>query len=284
MKIGFIGFGSLGTAIVKNLLSKNYEIVGWNRTKEKLFTLPIEQAATPREVIQNTDIVILNLFDSVAVDEVLNGSNGLLPAEINGKIIIDTTTNHFEEVLKFHSLMESKGGSYLEAPVLGSVVPASQGMLTILVSGKKEAYDRANSILNSIGKTIYFLEEPGLATKMKLVNNLVLGSFMATIAEAVVLGESVGIEKEKVLEILSNGAGNSGVLNAKKEKILREDFAPHFSIAAIKKDIVYLMELKDDVGLQSLLGDAVNRMLDLAISNGFKDSDISSLYATLKRE
>lgn len=284
MKIGFIGFGSLGKAIVKNLLSKNYEIVGWNRTKEKLFALPIAQVATPREVIQSTDVVILNLFDSIAVDEVLNGSNGLLSSEIKGKIIIDTTTNHFAKVLKFHSLVKSKGGSYLEAPVLGSVVPASQGMLTILVSGEKEAYDRINSILNSIGKTIYFLEEPGLATKMKLVNNLVLGSFMATLAEAVVFGEAVGINKEKVLEILSNGAGNSGVLNAKKEKLLKEDFAPHFSIAAIKKDIGYLMELKDDVRLQSSLGDAVNQVLERAISNGFKDSDISSLYASVKRK
>lgn len=284
MKIGFIGFGNLGTAIAKRLLSQNFEIIGWNRTKEKMFSLPVVYARTPLDVVNQTDIIVLNLFDSKAVENVLTGEDGLLRATLHNKLIIDTSTNHYESVKGFHLMIKEKGGSYLEAPVLGSVNPAIQGMLTVLVSGDKSASDRASVVLNAIGKTIYYLGEPGLATKMKLVNNLVLGSFMATLAEAIVLGEAAGISKEKVIEILLVGAGNSGVLNAKKEKLLNEDFSPHFSIAAIKKDIGYLMELKADDGRQSLMGDAVNRMLDLAISNGNNDSDFSSLYATLKKK
>ena len=119
MKIGFIGFGSLGMAIAKRLLSQNFEIIGWNRTKEKILSLPITHAGTPSEVVNQTDIVVLNLFGSKAVENVLTGAGGLFTADLKNKLIIDTTTNHFEQVLIFHSLIAEKGGSYLEAPVLG---------------------------------------------------------------------------------------------------------------------------------------------------------------------
>lgn len=89
-------------------------------------------------------------------------------------------------------------------------MPASQGALTVLVSGDKSAYDNVLPYLQMIGRSIFYLGKPGLATKMKLVNNLVRGSFMATIAEAVVFGEKVGINKATVIDILAAGAGNSG--------------------------------------------------------------------------
>jgi 3-hydroxyisobutyrate dehydrogenase len=282
MKIGFIGFGSLGSAIVTNLVSKNYEIIGWNRTKEKLLPLPIGQAATPREVVEQAEVVMLNVFDSIAVDRILSETDGLMRGDLKGKTIIDTTTNHFDAVLKFHALIASKGGSYLEAPVLGSVVPARQGKLTVLVSGKHDVYDKVYPILNAIGSTIFFLGEPGLATRVKLVNNLVLGSFMATLAEAVVLGEAAGISKEKVIEILVAGAGNSGVLNAKKEKLVEEDFAPHFSIAAIKKDIAYLTELADRLERPSLMAGPLKIILENAVASGLGDLDLSAMYRAVK--
>lgn len=139
--------------------------------------------------------------------------------------------------------IKAKGGRYVEAPVLGSTVPASLGNLTVLVSEIQSGYEEALPYLQLIGKNIFYLGSPGWATKMKLVNNLLLGNFMASIAEALVFGEEIGLEKEKVLDILAAGAGNSGVLNAKREKLLQEDFSAQFSSALIYKDLHYMQDL-----------------------------------------
>ncbi len=120
--------------------------------------------------------------------------------------------------------------TYLECPVLGSVVPASQGKLTVLVSGDEQAYASVKPLLSQIGSSLFYLKEPGLATKMKLVNNLVLGSFMATCAEAVALGEAVGISRDEVIDILLSGAGNSMILAAKKDKLKNAEFSRIFRL------------------------------------------------------
>src|SRR5690606_14235754 len=111
-------------------------------------------------------------------------------------------TNHFAPVEGFHAAADAKGAAYVESPVLGSVVPASQGALTIVVSGQSTAYQIARPYLEHLGKNIFFVEQPGLATRIKLINNLLLGSFMAAISEAVALAEAAGCDKKVALDIL----------------------------------------------------------------------------------
>jgi 3-hydroxyisobutyrate dehydrogenase len=224
----------------------------------------------------------MNLFDSAAVEAVLAGKDGLLKSDCTGKIIIDTTTNHFELATYFHELLKKHGGSYLESPVLGSVVPASQGALTVLVSGDKNAFDKALPWIEKIGKNIFFLEKPALATKMKLINNLALGSFMATIAEALAFGESAGIDKSRVLDILGAGAGNSMVLNAKKEKLLNEDFSAHFSSALIYKDLHYLQDLARSLKRPLFTGSTAKELFGMTFSKGMDTLDFSVIYKIMK--
>ncbi len=243
MKAGFIGFGTLGSAIATRLIEQGVELIGWNRTPGKAEKLKVRVAASPAEMISEVDTVILNLFDSDSVRAVMMGSHGLFGGDLNGKLIIDTTTNHFEPVIEFARLCKEKGADYIEAPVLGSVAPALQGVLTVAVSGEKGAYDRALPYIQKFGKAIFYLGAPGLATKMKLVNNLVLGSLMAALAEAISLGEAAGIQKKQVIEVLAAGAGNSVVLNGKKEKLLKDDFSTQFSAALMYKDLHFVQDL-----------------------------------------
>ncbi len=278
MKAGFIGLGHLGMTIAKRLIDEGVELVVWNRTREKASRLGVEIAESPAKLISDVEIIFLCLFDSNAVKSVISGKEGLLEGDCRDKIIIDTTTNHFEEVRYFHRVFKESMASYLESPVLGSVVPASQGMLTVLVSGEKRAYDRALPLLKKIGKNIFYLEEIGLATKMKLINNLVLGSFMATIAEALSFGEKAGISKEMVLEILGAGAGNSMVLNAKKEKLLKDDFSTHFSTALIYKDLHYLNDLAKAIKMPLFTGSIAKELYGMALAKGLDDYDFSVIY------
>ncbi len=282
MKTGFIGLGHLGKAMAGRLMAEGIELAVWNRTAEKAADLGAAIAASPADLAARADIIFLNLFDSEAVRSVVSGAGGILDADCTGKIIIDTSTNHFEDVTHFHEMLKEKGAYYLEAPVLGSVVPASQGSLSVLVSGEKHVYEKALPLLEKIGKNIFYLEKPALATRMKLINNLVLGSFMATLAEAVTFAEAAGIEKAYAIDMLLAGAGNSAVLHAKKEKLLKEDFSTQFSSALIYKDLHYLQDLAFSLKRPLFTGAVAKELFGMTFGRGMADQDFSAVYEVIK--
>jgi len=282
MKIGFVGLGYLGKTMAKHLISENVDLIVWNRTVEKGSDLGVKMAKSPSDLIKEVDAVFLNLFDSYAVESVMFGKNGFIKQNLKNKIIIDTTTNHFQKVEEFHKRITLEGAFYLEAPVLGSVVPASQGNLTVLVSGDKTAFEKVRIFIEKVGKTIFYLETIALATKMKLINNLLLGVFMASIAEATVFAESAGVQKETALNIFSAGAGNSMVLNAKREKLLKEDFLTHFSSALIYKDLHYLQDLARSLRRPLFTGSIAKEMFGLTFTENMETLDFSAVYTILK--
>lgn len=283
MNIGFIGLGYLGKEMAKRLISENVDLTVWNRTRSKAEDLNVEIAHSPADTVNRTDIIFLNLTDSKAVDSVLKGENGLLEGDCRDKIIVDTTTNHFEDVGKFYDIFKEKGAHYLESPVIGSVIPASKGTLTVLVSGDREAYEKALPYLEIIGEPIFYLEEIGLATRMKLVNNMVLGSLMSTLAEALILGEESGLEREKVLEILSAGAGDSKILNAKREKLLEENFTTQFKSSLIYKDLHYLQDLARELKRPLFTGTIAKELYGLSLLKGMEELDFSAVYKALQK-
>ncbi|MDX1808979.1 MAG: NAD(P)-dependent oxidoreductase [Sulfurospirillaceae bacterium] len=282
MSAGFIGLGNLGTAIAKRLSEMGREIKVWNRTQEKAHKLGFESFFSPKELVQNSDIVFMCLFDSNGVRDVLTQENGLLSTDLSGKTIIDLTTNHFADVIEFHKMVAEKGGNYLEAPVFGSVVPASKGEVTIVVSGDEQVFQSAKPLFEKFGKSIFFLGSAGLASKMKLINNLCLGSFMATLAESTALGEACGIDKKDILDILGVGGGKSLVLAAKTQKLIDEDFSPHFSNAAINKDLHCLQDLAYSMDRPLYTGSIVKELFSKMKMMGKGDEDFSSIYQLFK--
>ena len=282
MKTGFIGLGHLGKAMARRLMAEGVDLIVWNRTPEKAADLGADIARSPADLAARADRIVLNLFDSEAVWSVVSGAGGLLEADCSNRVVIDTSTNHFEDVAHFHDMLREKGASYLEAPVLGSVGPALKGALTILVSGEKSAYERALPLLEKIGRNIFYLEQQVLATKMKLINNLVLGSFMATLSEAIAFAEAAGIDKGRAIAMLLAGAGNSGVLNAKKENILREDFSTQFSSALIYKDLHYLQDLAFALKRPLFTGATAKELFGMTFSREIEDQDFSAVYEVMK--
>jgi len=117
---------------------------------------------------------------------------------------------------------------------------------------------------------------------MNLINNLVLGTFVATLAEALAFGEDIGIDKTKVIDILSAGAGSSLVLTAKKEKLLTEDFSSHFSSALIYKDLHYLQDLARELKRPLFTGSITKELFGMALAEGLDGFDFSVIYRILK--
>jgi 3-hydroxyisobutyrate dehydrogenase len=285
MKTGFIGLGTLGSTLARRLMAEGLELVVWNRTRSKAEALAkegAELADSPADAISKVNLLILNLFDSDAVDSVISGPGGIMEGDYKGKVIVDTTTNHFESVEYFHTILEEHGASYLESPVLGSVVPAAQGALTVLVSGDETSYNEARPALEKIGKNIFFLPQRGTATRMKLVNNLVLGNFMTVLVEALGLAEASGLSRQEALDILGAGAGNSLVLNAKRQKLLDEDFSVQFSSAAIYKDLHYVQDLARSLRMPLLTAPGAKELFAMTFAQGIADDDFAGVFRVVK--
>ena len=283
MAIGFIGLGNLGTAITTRLSQFGETLVVYNRNIEKIKDLGYEIVSSPKEILQKCDVVFLCLFDSEAVKQILTGDNGLLCEELKGKTIIDLTTNHYEDVLKFHKMVNDIGANYLENPVFGSVAPALSGALTVVSSGKTEVFENVKPILEKIAVEIFHLEVPSSATKMKLINNLCLGSFMATLAECTALAENCEIPKAKALEILGVGGGQSLVLKAKTQKLINEDFSAHFSNNAINKDLHLLQDLAYNLKLPLYSAAIPKELFSKMKMMGKGEEDFSSIYQLFKK-
>ena len=284
MSIGFIGLGNLGRAIVTRLKEQGEDVIIYNRNKEKIKDLDFKKVETPKELLASCDTVFLCLFDSNAVNDILSMENGLLCKKLVGKTIIDLTTNHYSDVLTFHDAVNSIGGYYLENPVFGSVAPALTGALTVVSAGKEEVFNKQKPLLEKIAKEIFFLGTPSSATKMKLINNLCLGSFMATLAECTSLAESCEIDKAKALEILGVGGGQSLVLKAKTQKLIDEDFSPHFSNSAINKDLHLLQDLAYELNQPLYTASIPKELFSKMRMDGRGDEDFSSVYKLFKNK
>jgi len=280
--IGVLGLGNLGRAIAERLAAVGHPLVAWNRTPSKTAGLDATQAATPGDVARSADVLLINVRDSVAVQRVLAADDGLLAAARPGALVIDTTTNRADDVLGFHAACVARGVAYVEAPVAGSVLPAKNGALTLYVSADDAAFERARPVLLQLAQTIVRFPEPGQATRMKLVNNLVLGGLMALLGEAVALGEAAGLDRKLLLDALEAGAGNTGVLKAKKQKLLTGDWGPHFSCDVIHKDLGYLAELVEGLGKGSPLGEASRALFGRAIAEGHACEDFSAVTEVLR--
>lgn len=285
MKVGFIGLGKLGSAMAMRLNEKGFTPIVYNRTIEKVKTSGFEYVNTPKELTEKeVDFIIINVFDTFAVNDIFNLPDGLMSGNLKNKIVIDTTTHHYRYVTNFCRLSKNAGGTYLEAPVIGSITPAKKGELMIVVSGDKEAYEKSNPILEVLGKKIVYFPEIGRATKFKLINNMVMGGFLAVLSEALSVAEKAGFTTSETLDLLSTGAGDSKVLNLKKDKLINEDFSPQFDIKTLVKDLHYLNSLSYDLNQPAALSSLVKELYTMAGSKGNFEDDFAAIFKFMKNK
>ncbi|WP_457638682.1 NAD(P)-dependent oxidoreductase [Persephonella sp.] len=282
MKIGWIGLGHMGIPMAARLKNAGFDIKVWNRTLSKAKESGLPYVEKLEELVKESDVVITMLFGSDSVEEVYKKivDTGI---SLKGKVFIDMTTIHPDTAKKTAELMIKNGADFLEAPVLGSVIPATEGKLTIVISGDRETFEKYKNIFEVLGQKLYYMGDYGKASTIKLINNTVLGSFMAILSEATAFGKKAGLDTQTVLEVLSNGAGKSGVLDAKKEKLLKEDYSTHFSVALIHKDICYALDLAKEYSFPAFLTTETLNLLTSAKAYKLDEKDFSALLEVYKK-
>lgn len=243
--IGFIGVGVMGRPMALNLLLKDYSLAIVSRHPDQEATLIAHGAsiaASYQELARISDVIILMLPDTHAVETVLFGPVGAVSGTRKDSIVIDMSTISPGKTVEFAGRLAAMGCALLDAPVSGGEKGAETGTLGIMAGGPKETFDRCRPILEAMGKTITYTGPSGCGQKTKLVNQLVGATNLIGAVEGLRLARAAGLDVKTTLQAVSSGAASSWMLANLGPKILDRDFAPGFSIRLQDKDLTLLTE------------------------------------------
>ncbi|WP_315833764.1 NAD(P)-dependent oxidoreductase [Bradyrhizobium prioriisuperbiae] len=245
MKIGVCGTGKMGSAIALRLIEVDHEVAVWNRNPDRtkpLIDAGAKQFGTPAELAGACEIVISMLLNDAASDAVYNGPDGLLTAELNGKLLIDTSTVLPETNVKLGSAVVAAGAGFVECPVGGTVGPARQGKLLGFAGGTAADVARAKPVLEQLCRRVEHVGAVGAGATMKLAVNLPLLVYWQALGESLAICKSLNLPPEKVIDILSDTSGTPVAMKGRGPDIAKllagETIgAPAFAISAAKKDL-----------------------------------------------
>jgi 3-hydroxyisobutyrate dehydrogenase len=278
-KIGWIGLGLMGNPMSQQLLEAGYPLTVYNRHKDKEAELKQQganTALTPKELLQQTDVVIVMVTDDKAIHEIFKGENGLLSADGTDKIIINMSTVSPVINKEMAELCKQQGNYFLDAPVSGSVKQAETAQLVIMVGGDVTVFEKAKPVLEKLGKMVVNVGATGAGNAAKLAINTLLSFYTQGLAEAVILAKNNGIEPETLLSLLGNAAIANPYTKIKGDAIINNNFKAAFSLKNIVKDL----QLSRDIGLSTPMGQTVLKTFEDA-QQQFGDEDLIAIYKYL---
>src|ERR671916_2012477 len=283
--VGFIGLGIMGKPMAKNLIEAGHDLVVYNRTQEKAEELAGDGATvagSPREVAEQSDVIITMLPDSPQVEEVLTGEDGVLEGIKEGALIVDTSTISPVVTEELAAKVAEKGASMLDAPVSGGDVGAIEGTLSIMVGGSEEDFERARPLFEAMGKTIVHVGGSGAGQVTKAANQVVVALAIEAVSEALVLGSKGGVAPEKILDVLGGGLAGNKVMEVKREKFLSHDFSPGFRSELHHKDLGIALAAGRAYGVVLPVTALVDQMLLSMKNKGWGGEDHSALLRVVE--
>ena len=251
-RIGFIGLGIMGKPMALNLISAGYNLTVYNRTQIKTDALKqagATLASSPKQVAENSDVIITIVSDSPDVQEIMLGNEGILEGVKSNSVVIDMSTISPSITKTLSQQLAEKGASMLDAPVSGSSWAAEDGTLSIMVGGDNEVFQKCLPIFKALGKTIVHIGPTGMGQVCKLVNQVIVAGTLASVCEGLLLGSKSGVNLEKVFQAITGGAANSWQLENLGSRIIKRDFAPGFTVKLMLKDQRLINQASEELEL-----------------------------------
>ncbi len=239
--VGIVGLGSMGMGSALAMVDAGLKVIGCDVSEEacKIFAAGGGQcAATPAQVADQTDIVLVVVVNSDQVDSVLFGENGVVETMATGGLVIQCATVAPSYAHELGDRLAAKGLNLIDAPISGGSVKARQGKLSVMASGAPANFERAKQVLDAVAEKVYRLgDAPGAGSSVKLVNQHLAGVHIAAAAEAMALGISMGLDPDTLYEVIINSAGNSWMFENRVPHILAGDYTPRSAVNIFVKDL-----------------------------------------------
>lgn len=250
-KLGFIGIGFMGRPIARRLLESGFKLTAYDRDRskaEELIQFGGTVAQSVAELSSSCNVVLSCLPSDKVVLDIYRGPDGVLANAHSGSLVIDLSTVYPDTPQELSKLGSELGVEVLDVTMSGSTPIAEKGLLTLFGGGNKECFEGAESIFRVIARQYFYLGPSGSGAKMKLVVNTLLGIGMQAIAEAVALGEKAGLDRKRLLEVLSQTAVVAPAHVGKLQRAMVGDYSPQFPIRLMNKDFGLILNLAAAVG------------------------------------
>jgi len=250
-RLGFVGIGYMGRPIARRLLESGFKLTAYDRDRSKadeLVRYGGSVAQSVSELSSSCDALLSCLPSDEAVLDTYRGPEGVFAHMQGGALVIDLSTVYPETSQELSRLGAERGVEVLDVTISGSTPVAENGLLTLFGGGDKANFDAAESIFRVIAKKYFYLGPSGAGATMKLVVNALLGIGMQAIAEAVALGEKAGLDRNRLLRVLSETAVVAPAHAGKLERAMRSDYSPQFPIRLMNKDFGLILNLAAAVG------------------------------------
>jgi len=250
-RLGFVGIGYMGRPIARRLLESGFKLTAYDRDHKKaeeLIRYGGNVAQSISELSVSCNVILSCLPSDEAVLDIYRGPRGAFAHAQSGSVVIDMSTVYPETSRGLSRLGSERGVEVLDVTISGSTPTAENGLLTLFGGGDKACFDAAESIFRVIAKKYFYLGPSGSGATMKLVVNTLLGIGMQAIAEAVALGEKAGLDRSRLLNVLSETAVVAPAHVGKLERAMRSDYSPQFPIRLMNKDFGLILNLAAAVG------------------------------------
>jgi 3-hydroxyisobutyrate dehydrogenase-like beta-hydroxyacid dehydrogenase len=280
--VAFLGLGRMGTAMAGNLLRAGHDVVVWNRTTAKAHAFAGlhggRSADTPGAGAEGAEFVVTMLADDTALRDVYHGPSGILARLRPGTIAVDMSTVSPGTVQEIAAQVAAADGTFIDAPVSGSVAAAADASLTIMTAGEESAVDQARGVLGAMGNPVIYLGPSGRGSIMKLCVNVIVHSLNGAVAESLVLAEKSGIERAQAYEVFLNSAIAAPFVRYRQAAFETPGEVPAaFRLDLAAKDLRLALEAASRAGA-TLPQSTVNlSLLSAAVRDGYGDHDESAL-------
>ena len=285
-KIGIIGLGMLGNAVALHLVDSGYEVTAYNRTKGKSEELEKNGATiveSPKEVAENSELVIIIVKDSDAVKQVSFENNGIVNGNHEKLIVADMSTIDPSESKNISKQFIDSGIIKLDIPVMGGPNVAITGDLVLMASGNKQSFENCKEVFDTIANKIFFLGESGVANSIKLAMNLQIAMLAMALSEGIMLVKKSNVDPKIFLEILNSTYFKTGMSEKKAYKMIEGKYDTTFTLSNLKKDITTMTNAAKSLGVELPMISKAEEVYENAIKEGFGDIDYTGIIEYLKK-
>jgi len=286
-RIGFLGLGTMGTPMAINLAKAGFPLTVWNRTAAKvqpLLQVGAKSGKGPAQVASESDVIITMVSQPKDVEQVVLGPDGVVAGMKPGSVLIDMSTVSPATSRKLAASVTTKQAEFLDAPVVGSKGPATEGALAILVGGLPTTLERVRPVLSAMGKAIIHAGGVGMGSALKLATNLMLAHLGAGFAEGLLLVQRAGLDPKRYLEVLEASTFRSPWYQTKGAGMIKREFAPHFALKHMHKDLRLMSELAEETGTAVPITKTVEQLFAASEGAGKGELDYSAILAFLEEK
>lgn len=284
--VGIVGVGVMGGGMARNLLAKGFPVVAFDIDASALDDIVgrgAERAGSATEVAERASTLICMVETTDQAETVIMGDAGFLPAVRQGDRIVSTATIDPNAVKRWRETLLGKGADLLDAPVSGGAARADAGELSSIVGGDAAALEDVRPVLDAYSNRVFHVGETGQGLAMKHVNNMMIQTTTATLAEAFVMGAKAGLDPQDMYDVLSVSTGASTALDMRAPQFMSGNFEPGGTIDITVKDQRLQTEFARSLGVPMFMANVSLQLFEMAKASGLSKLDSSSIVTLYEK-